>query len=600
MIYTAHLGGSQEVCPKVSPAFGMITASLTGNTLSVSGSFQNLIGDFDAAIGGGSHIHKNIAGRNGGVEIVINASVDSDLKGGAYEASENTFELTEEQVMALENRELYINIHSTLFPSGEIRGQLLPPADHLFQANLLGINEVPANNSAATGNVLLELTGNELTVSGSFDDFTSPVATALAGGAHIHTGVAGENGGVIIPLNISLDADQMGGVFDAANNQFTLTDTQVSEITAQGLYINIHSEANMPGEIRGQITPFGAAHFVANLSGDQEVPAVNSSSTGRLHVTYNGDQTISVSGSFNGLEGDLNTALAGGAHLHLAPRGENGGVIFPLNSQVSADNRNGVFLPADNTFTLSSDQVAALFEEGIYVNIHSLVNIPGELRGQLVGQTLSSCGNPVVAPPVVGCPTPELPTLTKISRTRLIIDWPEVTGAEGYVFQARLKGREEWAITATLKNPIARIWAVASREFEYRIKTICTDGTESIYTDIFEFSTIGNLTSSVSQARNTFKENIILTEQLLNPSDIQVAPNPFMHTIQLTYQSTSDNTRVQIYHVSGQKVQEQVLSKNTINHSINVSDVEAGMYLLVIQEEGQKAISRKLIKQSNR
>ena len=157
-----------------------------------------------------------------------------------------------------------MNIHTTVFASGELRGQLLPPADYLFQANLLGINEVPANNSEATGNVLLELTGNQLVVSGSFDDFTSPVATALAGGAHIHPGVAGTNGAVIIPLNISLDDDSMGGVFEAANNSFTLTQEQVNYISQQQLYINVHSELNMPGEVRGQIAPFGSAYFVAD------------------------------------------------------------------------------------------------------------------------------------------------------------------------------------------------------------------------------------------------------------------------------------------------------------------------------------------------
>jgi len=85
--------------------------------------------------------------------------------------------------------------------------------------------------------------------------------------------------------------------------------------------------------------------------------------------------------------------LAGGVHLHLAPRGQNGDIIFLIETTTD-DERNGIFLPENNTFELSSSQIRALFQEGIYVNVHSFVNVPGELRGQVVGQTIDACGNP--------------------------------------------------------------------------------------------------------------------------------------------------------------------------------------------------------------
>jgi len=163
-----------------------------------------MIGEFDANIAGGAHIHFAPAGRNGGIELLLTTQPDADLKGGQFNASENTFTLTEGQVRYLQNRELYINIHTTVFASGELRGQLLPPAAEYLQANLLGINEVPANGSAATGNVLFELSGNQLVATGAFEGFTSEVATDLAGGGHIHRGFAGRNGDIELIFDITI------------------------------------------------------------------------------------------------------------------------------------------------------------------------------------------------------------------------------------------------------------------------------------------------------------------------------------------------------------------------------------------------------------
>src|SRR6185503_9709541 len=44
----------------------------------------------------------------------------------------------------------YVNVHSTLFPGGEIRGFLLP-GPIKYSANLTGAAEVPANNSPGSG-----------------------------------------------------------------------------------------------------------------------------------------------------------------------------------------------------------------------------------------------------------------------------------------------------------------------------------------------------------------------------------------------------------------------------------------------------------------
>ncbi len=382
--FTATLTGTQENPVALTTAYGSISATLNENVLTVTGSFSGLTSDFDATVAGGAHIHQAIAGRNGGVELLLATTVSGDLRSGTYEAVNNTFMLTEAQLAALNARELYVNIHSVAFPGGELRGQILPTVDQYLQTNLLGSNEVPSISSAASGNLVMELDGNQLTVSGSFDDLSGDIAVELAGGAHIHDAEAGRNGAVSIVLNLTADEDNRGAVLEAVNNSFTLTDAQVALLMTQGNYVNVHSTAFMPGELRGQITPLAAAVFRAELTGAQEVPAINTDATGRLVITHDGFGTITVSGSFNNLSSDLNTELAGGIHLHPGIAGTNAGVDFILNPTVAADNRNAVLLPADNTFTLSPEQIEQLFSRGYYVNVHSLNFAPGELRGQVL------------------------------------------------------------------------------------------------------------------------------------------------------------------------------------------------------------------------
>ncbi len=381
--FTAILSGLQENPAVLTQASGTVTATLTGNELVISGSFEGLSGELYLPAAGGDHVHRAIAGRNGGVELQLTATLSASNTAGVYAAADNTFTLTAEQVDALKAREFYINIHSSVFTGGELRGQLLPNASEYFQANLLGSNEVPSISTTAGGNFLFELEGTQLTVSGSFDDLSSEIRQDLANGAHIHANFAGRNGPVAFVLNPTYDADNLGALIEASNNSFTLTADQIADLQANGHYINIHSENFEAGELRGQVLPIATAAFRVELTGAQEVPAINSDASGRLYVTYNNNQ-ITVGGTYNNLSGDLNTALAGGVHLHIAPAGSNGGVDLIITSDLDTDNRNAIINPADNTFTLTAEQTAALFNRNYYVNVHSLEFVPGELRGQVL------------------------------------------------------------------------------------------------------------------------------------------------------------------------------------------------------------------------
>ena len=125
-----------------------------------------------------------------------------------------------------------------------------------FVATLSGQEEVPPTTSQATGMA-------EVTVMGESAAEYSVNATNIQGvtAGHIHSGKQGENGPIVVTLfkndsptnevseTSSITADKLEGPM--AGKQ--LTDL-VTAMSNGETYVNIHTEQNPNGEIRGQIT----------------------------------------------------------------------------------------------------------------------------------------------------------------------------------------------------------------------------------------------------------------------------------------------------------------------------------------------------------
>jgi hypothetical protein len=108
---------------------------------------------------------------------------------------------------------------------------------------LSGDNEVPPVETSAEGQGTITIS-DDMKVSGSVK--TTGVEGTMA---HIHEAAAGKNGPVIIPLKKGPDGEWM------VPPDAKLTDAQYKAYKAGDLYVNVHSEANKGGEIRGQLKP---------------------------------------------------------------------------------------------------------------------------------------------------------------------------------------------------------------------------------------------------------------------------------------------------------------------------------------------------------
>lgn len=381
--YRAFLSGANEVSPVFTTGTGLLNLELSGDQLTVTGSFEGLVSPLSPVGETGAHIHLGFTGQNGGVEIPLNPVLSDGDTAGSFD---ETITVTPEQAEAMQARQLYVNIHSETYPAGELRGQILPADKTYFQAYASGGHEVPSTVSTAQGGLSLEWDGSDLIVTGSFNGLVSDylIVGDTGSGAHLHTGYAGQNGGVELSLSPTLNEDNRSGTFEAENNTFTDVPAEIVQTLAdRGHYLNIHTDDYPGGEIRGQVVPEANIYFYAPLSGMNEIPQNTSQATGAVLVEWYADSgTINASGSFSGLGSDYSTDV--GSHLHAGLAGQNGGVELALTPDLSEDLRSGIYSPAENGFTPDDDQVGLLVSRSLYANIHTEEFGAGEIRGQAV------------------------------------------------------------------------------------------------------------------------------------------------------------------------------------------------------------------------
>jgi hypothetical protein len=165
------------------------------------------------------------------------------------------------RAVAASPRDYYVNIHTAEFPNGAIRGQL-HRARHLdldvpdqLTARLRGANEVPPADPDGRGQAFVDTGRTRVCFAVAWANIGAPIF------AHIHQGVAGVNGPVVVPF---FDVPEAAGAPPAA-----LPDTIAAVAGCVGgqdaallrdirrhpsaYYVNVHTGEFPGGAIRGQL-----------------------------------------------------------------------------------------------------------------------------------------------------------------------------------------------------------------------------------------------------------------------------------------------------------------------------------------------------------
>ncbi|MCU0427556.1 MAG: CHRD domain-containing protein [Candidatus Kapabacteria bacterium] len=147
------------------------------------------------------------------------------------------------------------------------------------------------------------------------------------------------------------------------------TAAQLDSLLAGKIYVNIHTMQFPGGEIRGQVVPVASGGYSIALSGANTVPTpISTPARGAGYAVLSADSTLTYRATVFGLSSMLRFA-----HFHYGISTANG-IIAQLIEFTDSTTRGTWKLPK-----LAFDTLRV---EGLYMNVHTVNNGGGEIRGQ--------------------------------------------------------------------------------------------------------------------------------------------------------------------------------------------------------------------------
>lgn len=144
----------------------------------------------------------------------------------------------------------------------------------------------------------------------------------------------------------------------------------------------------LAGVAQGRSKQFNESDFKAELSGDAEVPPVETDTSGEAKFNVH-DGMIDFELEIEDADDIFGAA---GAHIHCAPAGQNGPVVVFLAGEVPGGFDGTIEVKATVTDANIVDQtcgatiaelVDSMRDGNTYVNVHSIDHPGGEVRGQI-------------------------------------------------------------------------------------------------------------------------------------------------------------------------------------------------------------------------
>jgi uncharacterized protein (TIGR03437 family) len=365
----------------------------------------------------GMHIHSGAAGVAGPVTIssgltaannrAVKATGDV-LKLQAQFGPNDTAALATVNGMLDDPTKYYFNIHTTTYPGGVIRGQLIPAIGRYLIGSMTSAEEVPNPNVTASGTAIvfaIAAADARLGIGSGAAYLQTSYNIPEQGtftGFHIHPGLPGLTGPAAlssgIPSGTAIAASGAGSVgpfyYELDPSNAVQLQTFLNLFLNPGAdYINLHTNLHGAGIMRAQLRPVDVTNFSIVMDSANEVGAVSLKGTAPANVsvltTRNEDGSIKAGAVLF----DVNyrfpsTANITGLHIHDAGLGVNGPISVPLIPNVDPNFTSDTGVGNIFDYTPGVTNLAVLTDilsnpENHYANLHTSVDGGGAMRAQL-------------------------------------------------------------------------------------------------------------------------------------------------------------------------------------------------------------------------
>lgn len=365
VVGTTILAGSIEPGPSDPDGSGTaaIRIDIGGQQVCVTINVSNV------STANAAHIHRGAAGVAGPIVVNLPVPVNGSVTGCT---PVNQLLATE---IVTNPAAFYINVHTTEFPAGAVRGQVVLAQPTNLQAILTGAAQVPPADPDGAGVAALAVDQDTNQVCVLIDVANIGPATL----SHIHQGAAGVNGPIVVDLPIP----SAGSATGCATN---LSAALLQNIVANpaGFYVNIHNTEFPNGAVRGQLQIGAPITHIASMTGAAEVPGPGDPDGAGLStlVVDPANQRICIGTVVQGI------ATASAAHIHTGTAGVAGGILVHLPVP---DAGGAAFGCVEG---INGALVTDIFTNPntYYVNVHNGDFPSGAIRGQIARITVPPCG----------------------------------------------------------------------------------------------------------------------------------------------------------------------------------------------------------------
>ena len=252
------MNGSQEVppTPSSSTGAGSVTFSPGMDTVFYDVVFDSLSGAPTFA-----HFHDGVMGAGGSVVLDLSTSINGNHLSGMGSPLPSDF------VAKCLLGSIYLNVHSSAFPAGEIRGQVRRYAYEGFTVAIDGAQETPPNPSSASGSGFVSIDSKERSAHYRMvvNDLSGPITEA-----YFYNGPPGVAGTPLFDLTPYFTS---GAANVSASNYWTDVDfalpfnqTYSSMFMNNEMYVDFHTAMNPAGEVRGNIMQGGSCFLTTDIA----------------------------------------------------------------------------------------------------------------------------------------------------------------------------------------------------------------------------------------------------------------------------------------------------------------------------------------------